>query len=146
MKPEKRVSASDEVVARRRQRVYAARGMTKVELPPTDYAHSAATHDRILDAAERLFADHGVAGTSVRANPTNEERAVWFNPSQMGKLQMPTWRWFFEWGKSICRSPIGAAEGLKCSLELTRWAWLNRGIMRRELVHGFKKWSPVKTG
>jgi len=41
--------------------------MTKVELPPTDYAHSAATHDRILDAAERLFADHGIAGTSVRA-------------------------------------------------------------------------------
>jgi AcrR family transcriptional regulator len=41
--------------------------MTKVGLPPTDYAHSAATHDRILDAAERLFAEHGVAGTSVRA-------------------------------------------------------------------------------
>lgn len=41
--------------------------MTKVELHHVDTAHSAATHDRILDAAERLFAEHGVAGTSVRA-------------------------------------------------------------------------------
>jgi AcrR family transcriptional regulator len=41
--------------------------MAKVDLPPTDFAHTAATHDRILDAAEFLFADHGVAGTSVRA-------------------------------------------------------------------------------
>lgn len=41
--------------------------MTKVELNTVDTAHSPATHDRILDAAERLFAEHGVAGTSVRA-------------------------------------------------------------------------------
>lgn len=41
--------------------------MTKVELPLADPAHIAATHDRILDAAERLFAENGVAGTSVRA-------------------------------------------------------------------------------
>jgi glycosyltransferase involved in cell wall biosynthesis len=105
-----------------------------------------ALYGEFHEIPESLFLRRDHPGTSVRANPTNEERAVWFNPSQMGKLQMPTWRWFFEWGKSICRSPIGAAEGLKCSRELTRWAWLNRGIMRRELVHGFKKWSPVKTG
>lgn len=40
--------------------------MAKVELPSADPAHASATHDRILDAAERLFAEHGVAGTSVR--------------------------------------------------------------------------------
>jgi AcrR family transcriptional regulator len=40
--------------------------MSKAELHPTD-ASLTATHDRILDAAERLFAEHGVAGTSVRA-------------------------------------------------------------------------------
>jgi AcrR family transcriptional regulator len=41
--------------------------MAKVDLPTLDTAQAAATHDRILDAAERLFAEHGVAGTSVRA-------------------------------------------------------------------------------
>ncbi|MCE9524405.1 MAG: TetR family transcriptional regulator [Alphaproteobacteria bacterium] len=40
--------------------------MTKVDLPFADPAHIAATNDRILDAAELLFAEHGVAGTSVR--------------------------------------------------------------------------------
>ena len=45
---------------------YAALQMTKVDLPLADPAHIAATNDRILDAAERLFAEHGVAGTSVR--------------------------------------------------------------------------------
>ena len=41
--------------------------MSKVELHPADAAQTAATQDRILDAAERLLAEHGVAGTSVRA-------------------------------------------------------------------------------
>ena len=40
--------------------------MTKVDLPLPDSAHTAATNDRVIDAAERLFAEHGVAGTSVR--------------------------------------------------------------------------------
>src|SRR5262245_38883527 len=41
--------------------------MTKVELPLADPALTAATRERIVAAAERLFAEHGVAGTSVRA-------------------------------------------------------------------------------
>jgi AcrR family transcriptional regulator len=40
--------------------------MTKADLTHADAALTA-PHDRILDAAERLFAEHGVAGTSVRA-------------------------------------------------------------------------------
>lgn len=40
--------------------------MTRVE-PFVDQSQVAATHDRILDAAEQLFAEGGVAGTSVRA-------------------------------------------------------------------------------
>lgn len=39
--------------------------MSKVDLP-LDTAQTAATNDRILDAAERLFAENGVAGTTVR--------------------------------------------------------------------------------
>lgn len=40
--------------------------MSKAGLTHADAALTA-THDRILDAAERLLAEHGVAGTSVRA-------------------------------------------------------------------------------
>lgn len=39
--------------------------MTKVELP-LESVQAGATRDRILDVAERLFAESGVAGTSVR--------------------------------------------------------------------------------
>ena len=59
--------APSEGMARPARPPYALLRMTKVELPLADAAHSAATNDRILDAAERLFAEHGVAGTSVRA-------------------------------------------------------------------------------
>ena len=41
--------------------------MTNLDFPIADPAHATATHNRILDAAERLFAESGVAGTSVRA-------------------------------------------------------------------------------
>ena len=56
--------------------------------------------------------DHPLS--SVRANPRWEERVVWFNPSIKGKIQMPAFRWIFEWFKSILRSPIGVSERVKC--------------------------------
>ena len=103
-------------------------------------------YGEFLEIPESLFLRRDHPGTSVNANPTNEERVVWCDPSKKGKIQLSTWRWFFEWLRSIYRSPIGAAEWCRCTRELGRWAWGNRGTMRRELVNGLRHWSAVKAG
>jgi glycosyltransferase involved in cell wall biosynthesis len=92
-----------------------------------------ALYGEFHEIPEYLFwrRDHSL--TSVRANPSWEDRAVWFNPSQRGKTQMPRWRWFFEWLKSILRSPIGAFERIRCVMELCRWAKWNRANFVDEL-------------
>lgn len=82
--------------------------------------------------------DHPLS--SVRANPGWEDRAVWFNPSQKGKIQMPAWRWFYEWFKSILRSPIGVSERAKCVTVLFNWAKYNRSEMILEMKHGANEW------
>jgi AcrR family transcriptional regulator len=56
-----------ETLGDERQRVLCFERMTRVDLPLADATQTDATEDRILEAAERLFAEHGVAGTSVRA-------------------------------------------------------------------------------
>ena len=92
-------------------------------------------HGEFYEIPEYLFLrrDHGLS--SVRANPDWEDRAVWFNPSRKGKIQMPRWRWFLEWTKSILRSPIGLIERIKCFKELFHWAWWNRENMKNEVKY-----------
>jgi glycosyltransferase involved in cell wall biosynthesis len=84
-----------------------------------------------------LRRDHPL--TSVRAHPGWEDRAEFFDPLNKGKIQIPTWRWFFEWIKSIFRSPISMFERIKCIIELCNWAKWNRVKMVIELKHGAKK-------
>ena len=45
---------------------YSYDGMVKVEPSLRESQSATDTINRILDAAEELFADHGIAGTSVR--------------------------------------------------------------------------------
>lgn len=66
MKPARKPSARESHGAAVAAALSSSLKMSKAGLPNADAALTA-THDRILDAAERLFAEHGVAGTSVRA-------------------------------------------------------------------------------
>ena len=97
-------------------------------------------HGWFHEIPECLFLRRDHPLTSVRANPDWEDRVVWFDPSCKGKIQMPRWRWFFEWLKSILRSPIGMIERIKCIIELFTWAKWNRANFVHEMKHGVKKW------
>ena len=97
-------------------------------------------HGKFHEIPEYLFLRRDHALSSVRANPDWEDRAVWFNPSRKGKIQMPRWRWFLEWTKSILRSPIGIIERIHCFIELCTWAMWNRMEMLREIQHGANEW------
>ena len=94
-----------------------------------------ALHGEFHEIQECIFLRRDHPLTSVRAHPSWEDRAVFFDPLNKGKIQMPTWRWFFEWIKSIIRSPIGLLERIKCIKELFHWAWWNRRNMKKEVKY-----------
>ena len=98
-----------------------------------------ALHGEFHEIPECLFLRRDHPLTSVRANPDYEDRAVWFNPSLKGKIQMPRWRWFFEWLRSIFHSPIGMFDRIKCVLEVCKWATCNRVNMEKEFTYRVKK-------
>ncbi len=87
--------------------------------------------------------DHPLKSTN--AYPSIEEMAVWFDPSQKGKIQLTSWRWSYEWLKSILRTPIGIIDRTKCFVEVFKWAWGIRIIMKEELKRGVKKIIYAKT-
>jgi glycosyltransferase involved in cell wall biosynthesis len=105
-----------------------------------------ALHGPFHEIPECLFLRRDHPLTSVRANPGWEDRAAWFDPSRRGKIQMPRCRWFFEWLRSIQRSPIGTAERVRCAGELWKWARWNRGEMRGELDFAWRRSFPRLAG
>jgi glycosyltransferase involved in cell wall biosynthesis len=102
-------------------------------------------HGKFHEIPESLFLRRDHPGTSVRANPKPEERAVFLDPNQKGKIQLPTCRWFYEWMKCVYRSPVGILEGIRCEIELCKWAKWNRGKLKMEIKYGVKKTLHLST-
>jgi glycosyltransferase involved in cell wall biosynthesis len=98
-----------------------------------------ALYGEFHEIPECLFLRREHSLTSVQAYPGWEDRAAWFNPALKGKIQMPRWRWFYEWLKSVLRSPIGINDRLECMLEVCKWARRNRANMMDELKYGIKR-------
>jgi glycosyltransferase involved in cell wall biosynthesis len=82
---------------------------------------------------------------STTAYPSMEERAIWLDPGQKGKIQMTTCRWIYEWLRTIIISPIGVIERIKCVMEVWNWGRCNRKKIKKELKSGVKKFIYQKT-
>jgi glycosyltransferase involved in cell wall biosynthesis len=93
-----------------------------------------ALRGEFYEIPERLFFRRDHPQTSVRANPRSEERAVWFDPSNRGKLQLPAWRWFFEYLSSIKRVPMGWHEKTHCYTQMGRWVLWNWRRLNGEVI------------
>jgi glycosyltransferase involved in cell wall biosynthesis len=83
-----------------------------------------------------LRRDHPLKSTIVHR--TMEDLAIWFDPSQEGRIQLTTWRLVYEWTRTVLRSPIGVIDRTKCAMHICKWAWSNRRPMRRELRRGIR--------
>ncbi|NER50531.1 MAG: glycosyltransferase family 2 protein [Symploca sp. SIO1A3] len=84
---------------------------------------------------EYLFFRREHPQMSRRANPTNEELAVWYDPKNRGKLQLPMSRLLWEHLVAIRRTELSWYEKISCYLQLRtflRWK-------RRELGQEFVK-------
>lgn len=96
-------------------------------------------HGKFYEISDPLFLRRDHPGRSVLSNPKFEDRAVFQNPNQKGKIQLPTCRWFYEWMKCVYRSPVGILEGIRCEIELCKWAKWNGWKLKNEIHYGVKK-------
>ncbi len=78
------------------------------------------------EVQEYLFFRREHAQGSVYANPTSEQRFLWFNPMKKGRLLFPQWRLFLERFIVINRVQMSWDEKLRCHVEMGRyfrWKW-----------------------
>lgn len=73
-------------------------------------------------------------GRSMRAHDSDEELAVWYNPSNKGKPQTPVWRSLFAYLKAIHRAPTGISEKLRCYRSMGEWCYNRRWRLKQELA------------
>ncbi|TAK02986.1 MAG: glycosyltransferase, partial [Candidatus Manganitrophaceae bacterium] len=87
---------------------------------------------------EPLFYRRDHPNRAVRANPTDEEHAVWFDPRNKGKANFITWRFFSEFLSAFRRVPMGVYEKSCCYFYMVRWLRGNRRKMQNEVIAAAK--------
>lgn len=98
---------------------------------------------RIVEIPEYLFFLRIHAGNSTYANPTDDDKIKWFDPSQGGKLVLRTWRYLWEYFKGVNRVKMGLSERLLCYWELDKYAWRKKRRLFRESIKFFL-WPFIK--
>jgi glycosyltransferase involved in cell wall biosynthesis len=81
--------------------------------------------------------DHPLKSTN--AYHSMEERAEWYDPRKKGKIQLATWRWVWEWTRTVLRAPVGAGEKRRSLEAVWRWARFYRHDMKKELRKAVKR-------
>ncbi|UBF24883.1 glycosyltransferase [Kovacikia minuta CCNUW1] len=59
--------------------------------------------------------------------------AVWWDPKNAGKITIPTWKIFSEYGKAIAQSEVSLQEKAWCYFDSLRWLRGNWGKLARDL-------------
>lgn len=87
---------------------------------------------------EHLFWRRDHPHKSGRANSTVVDLATWYDPANRGRVQLPTWRLFFETLRSIRRSQTTYAEKLHCYGYMTKWFRWNFSDLKSEFLTAVK--------
>lgn len=69
---------------------------------------------KFYEIQERLFNRRDHPETSVRAKPEAEERAVWLDPDNEGKIVLPRWKRLIEYARAVRRAPLSFGERVRC--------------------------------
>lgn len=94
------------------------------------------------EVPEFLFLRRDHEAASVQANRNYQERQVWFDPRNKGKLELTHWVWVAELLRVISRTPLPWYERLLCYAHM-QW-WLRR--MRRPLFAELSGAARLKLG
>lgn len=76
----------------------------------------------LYQVPERLFFRRDHPENHWRANPTSRDRAVWFDPSNRGRRQLPvTWKHYWEYLRATRRAQLDSSNTIRCFLTLQKW-------------------------
>jgi glycosyltransferase involved in cell wall biosynthesis len=92
-----------------------------------------ALHGPFHELPDPLFFRRLHPGASGQANPTEEQLAVFYDPTQKGIPPIRYWHHFYGFLTAILRAPIGTFHKLRCLGFLFHWSLLNRHRLFGEL-------------
>lgn len=82
-----------------------------------------------------FYRDHQQA--SGRKHDGYGDYNMWFDPTNIGKLVMPLWTWFFEYLAAINRASLNWSETLACYAHMSRFFFLMWPRLAKELIINF---------
>jgi glycosyltransferase involved in cell wall biosynthesis len=98
-----------------------------------------ALRGKFYEVPERLFFRRDHPQRSMRANPDLDERLAWIDPARGGQIQLPRWRWLFEYLLAIRRVRLGWYEKLLCYVQMGRWVRWHWRKLKDDLVRAAKQ-------
>jgi glycosyltransferase involved in cell wall biosynthesis len=91
---------------------------------------------RFVEIKEFLFTRRRHPQMSTLAHPDHADRAVWFDPANAGRIQMPRWRWVIEFVRSIKRAALPLTAQLHCYTATALWCWYWKRGLAGDVVYG----------
>ena len=93
-----------------------------------------ALEGKLILVPEPLFLRREHPNTSVRKFPDMRDRDRWFNPRHVNRVQLPYWRWFWEYLRNVREAALSWSERRLCSQETLRWAIRIRRAFLRDFL------------
>jgi len=81
-----------------------------------------------------LFRCHSQTSRATKGSSGFNELAVWFDPSNQGKILLPQWKIFFQYLSSIKRVPMNWYEKVYCYAQMGRWFSWKWKRLAKELI------------
>lgn len=94
-----------------------------------------ALRGEFYEIPQYLFLRREHSQRSLRAHPSFTQLAVWFDPTNQGRIQLIRWRWLIEYLASIRRVQMGWQEKLRCYAEVGKWSVRKRKGLAKDLKY-----------
>ncbi len=94
-----------------------------------------------------FFRYHSQTSRATRERLGFHELAVWFDPSNQGKIILPHWKLFIQYIRAINRVPMKWSEQISCYLQMSRWlSWKWKGLTKEILQAMIQLFNKVVYG
>ncbi len=95
-----------------------------------------ALRGELHEVGEPLFFFRDHAGKSTRANRSDAELAVWYDPRNAGTTPLRHWTLCANYLRTIARVPNPLGQKLRCTHLIAKWFLLRVPVLGRELERG----------